>query len=516
MSVLVTAAQMRMLDQHTIEKIGIPALVLMENAGRSIAEEVYQFARQHGSSKKSWIALVGKGHNGADAIVATRHLLEFGISVHLCYVCPQKEWAANTKLQGEIANQIGIPSFYLDDTPIQFQTYAGVLDGLLGTGSKGAPKQRYAQLIEAVNHSGLPVVSIDIPSGLDADTGTVASSCIQASLTVTLAFMKRGLVQYPGKKYAGDVIVRNIGIPSTLPAQLSMDQVRMGNKMELIKRYGVQIPPTRPDDAHKGSCGHVLAIAGSIQYSGAGWLAAKAALRGGCGLVSWALPQSLRQNMIGNFPEAILIGIEDQGQGDWSLADPKQVAALAEKKQAVVIGPGLGRFKDDAAWLKKVVQQIHVPVVIDADALNMLADQKGMHPVIWKTRNKPVVLTPHPGEMARLLGTSVQHVQSNRIKVAQSYAMQHGVVLVLKGAATVTATPSGEVFVNTTGNAGMATGGAGDVLAGLIASFIAQGLEPEAAAAIGVYMHGEAGDRAAALRPNRSASILASDIIDSL
>lgn len=515
MKILVTAQQMRLLDQYTIDQIGIPSLVLMENAGRSVAEEIFSFIQAHGQSTKPWLAIAGKGHNGADALVAARHLYDLGVPVQLLYADSYDQWSHATRTQAKIAKEIGISVIEKDSFNLRGTSFSGIIDGLLGTGTKGAPRQHYASLIEQVNRSKLPVFAVDIPSGVNADTGEVNSICIQATVTVTFAFLKRGLCQYPGKACAGQVKVRSIGIPSSLPSRLLMDQVRVANQTMIEKYFHMSLPLLRAADVHKGSCGHVLAIAGSQQYHGAGVLTTKAALRSGCGLVSWALPSRLCDVMYGVSPEVIVTRVDDRKSGDWSNTSPTTLLELAKGKQTVVIGPGLGRFAGDIQWLRALWEDIDVPIVVDADALNMLADAGGLEQAAWKKRKSTAILTPHPGEMARLVQVTTREVQADRIGIAQSYATKHGVVLVLKGAATVTALPSGEVFVNTTGNAGMATGGSGDVLAGIIAGFIAQGMKPEAAATIGVYVHGEAGDRAAAIR-HSSASLLASDIIEAL
>jgi len=330
--------------------------------------------------------------------------------------------------------------------------------------------------------------------------------------------MKRGLLLYPGADAAGRVVVRAIGIPEKAAARLGVNTFVL-NERTLKEVLGAEVPVRRAADTHKGTYGHVLVAAGSRNMSGAGLLAAKAALRAGCGLVTWALPESLVLPLVGRLPEAMLYGMPDAGRGDWSATAPEELAALAGNKKALVIGPGLGRWEGDGAWLRRVWEATDgVPLVVDADALNMIASagRDGEEALAaWPRRSAPVVLTPHPGEMARLAGLSVSEVQRDRIGLARSFAERHGVTLVLKGARTVVAAADGRVYVNTTGNPGMATGGSGDVLAGVIGSLLAQGLSAVQAAAAGVYMHGAAGDRAAAARAS-VASLLAGDIIESL
>ncbi|WP_248924185.1 NAD(P)H-hydrate dehydratase [Paenibacillus hamazuiensis] len=506
---VVTAEEMRALDRYTIDLIGIPALVLMENAGRAVAEEVERIAAVVG---RRWLILAGKGNNGADGLVCARHLLEAGLQPMVVYAADPRTLTGEAAVQRDIAAKLGVPCVEYDGAALPWHECDGVVDALLGTGTSGPPRGIYARLVEEANASGKPIVAVDIPSGLDADTGEVPGPCIRAVKTVALAFKKRGLVQYPGADYAGDVVVRFIGIPSRLAEEHGVAVVELGEQ-SFLARLRVDPAGVRPADTHKGSYGHVLVAAGSRAMSGAGLLAATAALRGGCGLATWALPDSLVPALLGRRPELMLAGVADGGSGDWSRSDPQALLALAAGKQALVIGPGMGRWPGDSAWLRAIWEGADLPLVIDADALNMIADAADFG--AWPARRAPAVLTPHPGEMARLAGIGTREVQRDRIGLARRYAMQHGVTLVLKGARTVCAAPSGEAYVGSTGNAGMATAGAGDVLAGVIGALLAQGLSAVQAAALGVYAHGAAGDRAAAGR--RSAgSLIAGDIIAEL
>lgn len=510
---IVTAEEMRKLDQYTIQQLGIPAMVLMENAGRAAAEEVIRFIREGVEGMaKPWLILIGKGNNGGDGIVAARHLLELGIKAELLYAVDPTSLKSEAALQREIARKLGIPAAVYSEGNVQWGRYAGIVDALLGTGTANAPRGQFAALIREANGSGLPIVAIDIPSGLNADTGEVYDPCIQAALTVALAFRKRGLTQYPGAERAGGVVVRPIGIPEKLAEQHGVRTYWSDNNL-FRQRFGLELPLPRRADTHKGTYGHVLVVGGTLRYSGAGLLAAKAALRAGAGLVSWALPERLLEPMLGRVPEVMLAGVSDHGRGDWEETVPSDILQLAEGKDAVVLGPGMDRFADGGEWLRELWEGLAVPLVVDADALNMIADADDL--AAWPKRSAPTVFTPHPGEMARLTGQAVREVQRDRIGLARQYARQHGVTLVLKGARTVTATPVGDVYVNSTGNPGMATGGAGDVLAGVIGSLLAQGYAEGTAAALGVYLHGIAGDLAGTHRPSLS-SLTAGDIINYL
>jgi ADP-dependent NAD(P)H-hydrate dehydratase / NAD(P)H-hydrate epimerase len=555
---VVTSEEMRRLDRLTIEDIGIPAMVLMENAGRALAEEVLRVAAAHSSGaadsahrRERWLVLAGKGNNGGDGFAAARHLMEAGLAVDVALAVPAAELEGVAAAQAAIAARFGVPCLdaSASGAPLRWERYSGVVDALLGTGAAGPPREPYAALIRAANASGLPIVAADIPSGMDADTGAVHATCIRAVSTVALAFLKRGLVQHPGAEYAGQVTVAPIGIPTSL-ARAEQVPVRYVTAQTAAAALGIDPHRSRAADTHKGTYGHVLMAAGSASMMGAGLLSTGAALRGGSGLISWALPTSLMLLAVNRPPELMLAPLAEApcpsqeltpdpasapdslrgsrftaasaaspfpagAESGWAAVPPQALAGLASSRSAMLIGPGLGRWPGDTAWLRLVWEETRCPLVVDADALNMAAEAADFS--AWKApEDRPTILTPHPGEMSRLLGIPTAQVQQDRIGTAIRYAKDHGVVLVLKGACTVTALPDGRVYVNGTGNPGMATGGAGDVLAGLIVSLLGQGVSAGEAAAMGVYLHGAAGDRAAQLRPGGPASLLASDIIAQL
>jgi hydroxyethylthiazole kinase-like uncharacterized protein yjeF len=507
---VVNSQEMRAIDRYTIEHIGIPALVLMENAGRAVAEEAASFAGEH---SRRFAILIGKGNNGGDGIVAARHLMDAGKEVKLIYAEDPATFGQEAAIQRDIAIRLNIPSeYYSSDSPVNWHSYDVIVDALLGTGSRGAPRAAYALLIQDANDSGLPICSLDIPSGMDPDNGYVHTPCIRASCTIALAFTKRGLEQQPGADQAGRVIVRAIGIPQAAASLMNVHTYRIEEPL-LSDTLGLRSYEQRSSNTNKGSFGHVLIVAGSLTMSGAGLLCSKAALRAGCGLVTWALPGSWLQSVVGQIPEIMLRGMPDEGRGDWSKISPQSIIELSDKKAALVFGPGVGRFTDDADWLRELWEGTSCPLVLDADALNMLSSADDFKK--WPRRLSPVILTPHPGEMSRLCNKSIKDIQMDRIETARTFAEQYGVTLVLKGAHTVIASPEGDVYVNPTGNAGMATGGTGDVLAGMTASLLAQGMTAVQAAALGAYLHGAAGDRAA-MRRTYKASLIASDILDHL
>ncbi|WP_310831161.1 NAD(P)H-hydrate dehydratase [Paenibacillus pedocola] len=553
---LVTAEQMRELDRMTIEKLGIPAIALMENAGRAIAEEVIALCRRGGdldgdraggsvggsgwggesrgrgvgpavlppgfavsgdraltldAAGEHWLILAGKGNNGGDGLAAARYLREAGIAVTLVYAAAPESLAGEAAVQRDAAAAMGLPAVVYGRDVIDFAACSGIVDALLGTGSAGAPRGAYAALIAAANSSGKRIVSADIPSGLNADTGELHEPCIHAAVTVCLAFLKRGLVQYPGAGAAGRVVVRSIGIPAASAREAGV-QASLLTPEVLRTRLQVDVSRRRSPEGHKGTYGHVLLAAGSLAMSGAGLLAARAALRAGCGLVTWALPDKLLPYVIGAAPEIMLAAAGGREDGTWNAGTAAEVLRLGAVRDVTATGPGLGRFEGDGEWLRMLWEGIKGPLVLDADALNILADCDYS---AWSSPGRPVILTPHPGEMARLAGLTTAEVQRDRIGLALAYAMQHGVVLVLKGAHTVIATPDGEAYVNVTGHPGMGTGGAGDVLTGIISGLLAQGLSAVQAAAFGVYLHGMAGERAAGAR-NHPAGLIAGDIIEAL
>ncbi|MDP5276376.1 NAD(P)H-hydrate dehydratase [Chengkuizengella axinellae] len=509
---VVTSVEMRKLDQYTIETIGIPSIVLMENAGREVANEIIFWSEQQKHRAKKWLILVGKGNNGGDGLVAARHLIEAGFDIKIIYAQSSDTFKGDMIIQYKITKNINLSSSVYQKDTISWTEYDGIIDALLGTGTKGTPKEPYSSLIDEANASGLPIFSIDIPSGLDADTGMIYQPCIQAHQTITLAFLKCGLVQSPGAEASGNVIVKPIGIPISSAENYPIHTYVLQPSV-FTKKLNVDINLPRNVNTHKGTYGHVLVIAGTIQMSGAGLLCSKAALRSGSGLVTWILPKTVAKHMLGVLPEAMLFPIEDKNSGQWSLPSTENIINVSKNKESIVIGPGLGRFKDDELWLQKIWEGVNSPVVLDADALNIISDAE--HFKDWHRNKIPIIITPHPGEMARLMNCTTNEIQENRIQKARAYAVKHQLIVVLKGAHTIIALPNGSIYINNTGNAGMATGGAGDVLAGMIAGLLAQGFSAEQAAALGVYHHGLAGDRAAAKR-NSQNSLIAGDIIEEL
>lgn len=553
---VVTADQMRELDEHVIGSWGVPSVCLMENAGKALAEEVLHFCQNRQSKEQvangnplisnearaafdrwkgtrgqisndasirgekacaeHWYILVGKGNNGGDGLVAARHLWEAGMGITLVFAeCP-KGLSEDALLEYHTAEAMGIPSIlFTEQGDLTFTGGTGIIDALLGTGSKGAPRDAYASLIQAANDSGLPIISADIPSGLNADTGALYEPHIRAELTVCFALLKRGLTQFPGAEAAGQIKVRSVGIPPQLAEGRYRETVYLLTEDVLSEKLKVDLTQRRAEDGHKGTYGHVLLVAGTLAMSGAGLLSCRAALRSGSGLATWALPSELLPHVIGAVPELMLAAAADGLHGTWNRASAQNIIKLAESRDVIAIGPGLGRFEEDTAWLSQIYKEADLPMVIDADGLNMLAEAGSDFFKHIASRKAPVILTPHPGEMARLAGVSTKEIQQNRIDHALSYSANTGVTLVLKGSRTVIATPEGNAYINITGHAGMGTGGTGDALTGIIAGLLAQGYSAEQAATFGVYLHGKAGETAAMMR-SHPAGVMAGDLTEYL
>jgi len=505
---LVTGTEMKKLDAWAVGEFGIPSLLLMENAGAAVARKAREILRN--AADRQIVVLAGKGNNGGDALAAARHLHEMGAEVRLFLLFDPGEFSGPALDNWSLIEKLGIKWHLLNDEnsnyllKLRLNQCELVLDGIFGTGFKGAPSENITRVINAVNESTCPVLAIDIPSGLEADTGQVRGSCIRATHTVTLAWAKRGLVLFPGRTYTGEMEVAGISLPREALKLLDGEEHYVDNG------YVRGLLPPREQEGHKNTFGHVLVIAGSPGMTGAAWLAGKAALRSGAGMVTVCLPSSLAGNFDAALPEAITRGVEETGEKTLDAAAWPAIERLMKNKKALVFGPGLTARPEIREILEKVVSHARVPLVIDADGLNVLAHNTQ----VLQKAHVPVVLTPHPGEMSRLTGIATAQVQADRVGTAREAARRLNAVVVLKGAATVTATPAGNVFINSTGNPVLATAGTGDVLAGAIGGLLAQGLDAETACLCGVYIHGLAGDLTAQKTGQRGA--LAGDILEML
>jgi NAD(P)H-hydrate epimerase len=487
---ILSAAQMREADRYTIEDIGIPSLVLMENAGRQV---VAALEAAYESRLEGRVAvLCGRGNNGGDGFVVARTLMQRGVDVAVFLIGTVSDVRGDARTNLDILGRLGATVVEVGDEQtweLHFSEISQctlIVDAIFGTGLKSALGGMMETLVADVNAAGIPIVAIDLPSGLSADTPHLIGDCIDASMTVTLAAPKLPLVLPPGEMHAGDVVIADIGIPSDVIEGLE------GAHIELLTPEQLRpLVEPRAADSHKGDFGRVTIVAGSRGKTGAAFLAAVGALRSGTGLVTVATPASCLPIVASMGPEFMT---EPLGDAKSAFVTPAAAQTVLEMRHDVIAcGPGLGREPSVGEFVRALVERSTVPLVLDADALTVLADDPS---TLVGSEERDVIVTPHPGEMAHLVGVSVDEVQANRIDVASTFAVTRHVYVVLKGHRTIIATPDGRVFINPTGNAGMATGGTGDLLTGMIAAWLAQLLDAEAACRLAVFLHGAAGDLA--------------------
>jgi ADP-dependent NAD(P)H-hydrate dehydratase / NAD(P)H-hydrate epimerase len=503
-----TADEMRALDARAISSLGIPGPRLMEHAGRGATDVL---ARERAPIKgKRIVVLCGKGNNGGDGFVVARLLKAKGARVRVFLLGSRADvkgdaaqalsrWRGKVE---EIGNDGDLPvvSAALDEADL-------IVDGLLGTGLSGPAHGLVAHAIERLNESaaraGTAVVALDLPSGLGSDGGAIFGPSVRATLTVTFGGYKRSLLLYPAAEHAGRIVVASIGIPDR--------EVRRGIATFLLDEASVrEFFPKRKPDAHKGTYGHLVVVAGSLGKSGAAALAGRAALRSGVGLCTVATATS-QQPIVASFTmELMTEALVETAAQSISFKAKDRILELASQRDAVAVGPGLSLDPESQALARALVAEIDRPMVVDADALSALAG----HLDLLDDAPGPRVLTPHPGEMARMLGTTIAEVEADRIETVREFCSRHHVHLVLKGARSVLGAPDGRVFINHTGNPGMATGGSGDVLTGMVGAFLARRFDPLAALQAGCVLHGLAGDLAALGRGEEG--LIASDIIEAI
>lgn len=504
-----SSAEMRALDQRTIA-LGTPGEVLMERAGARAVEALRERFRRE--LKRGVVVVAGKGNNGGDGFVMARLLRRSGVKVEVFLAAALRDLRGDAALAakrwsraGGRVREIGRRDGDLDALASAVAACGVVVDGLFGTGLRGELDETSQAIVTTMNGASAPILAIDVPSGLDADRGIALGEAVQAALTVTFAYPKIGLLLQPGAELAGEVVVADIGIDPR-----AVDEVAPRQRWLTGGIVSAALGP-RAADSHKGTYGHVLVLAGAVGKSGAAAMCGRAALRSGAGLVTVASPGPALGPLLAATPELMTEPLLD-ADGGWafSTAQSTRILRLFDGKDAAVFGPGVGTSPTARRLTQWLIAHATVPLVIDADGLNCLAGQIG-----WlRTRRAPIVLTPHPGEMARLVGGSNADVQADRVGCARALAMDHGVVVVLKGSRTVVAAPDGTVSINSTGNPGMASGGMGDALAGILGSLLGQGLGAFEAAEVAVFWHGAAGDRVA--RRRGEAGLLASDLIDEL
>ncbi len=486
---LVTGREMAAVDQRTIAEADISSAELIERAGTEVVAAIA--ARWDGLAGLQAVVLCGKGNNGGDGFAAARLLRAGGGSVRVFLAADRAEVQGAAAEHLRRCEQAGEAVEVLGEDLAPFdaalQEADLVIDALLGTGLRGAPRPAMARVIERIAQCERPVVAVDIPSGVEADTGQVHGAAVQAMLTVTFGLVKVGQLFYPGRSHCGALHLANIGFPEPILRDAVAQAL-------LLSAEGLgALVPRRRGDEHKGSCGTVAVVAGSVGMTGAAALTADAALRSGAGRVHLGVPASLNDILEVKLSEVMTRPLpEVRKRRCLSLRALGEVCAMLTRADVLALGPGLGRYRETEELVRRLVLQTELPLVLDADGLSAFAGQADA----LKGRSAPLVLTPHVGEFARLSGLDKRRIADAPMAVARDFASEFGATLVLKGAPTVVALGDGRVAVNSTGNAGMATAGSGDVLTGIIAGLIAQGIGAEAAACLGVYVHGRAGDRA--------------------
>ena len=490
---ILTAEQMRNLDATAINDYGIPGIVLMENAGLGTVVAMNQ---RFGSFAGKIVSIfVGPGNNGGDGFVIARHLHQQGAKPHVFMLVNPEKLKGDAATNLKIVRKLPIPIHILLNTE-DLRSAEGrlahsqaVVDAIFGTGLTRDISGHFADVINRINRFTCPVVSVDIPSGLNSDTGQVMGISVQARLTATYGLAKTGMVVEPGRDFAGDMEVVDITIPFEAVEQAAIQTELLDS--ETVRPW----IPARNISSHKGTFGHLLIVAGSTGKTGAAILSGQGALRSGAGLVTLCVPRDLNSIFEEALHEAMTIPMTEDSGGIFSGSDWNLIKESMAGKQALAVGPGMGTKSGARELVMKLYLESELPMIVDADGLNILSMDRSR----IKAPPAPRILTPHPGEMARLTGMTTREIQGNRLEIASSFAKENRVVLALKGAATIIAGPDGRIAVNSTGNPGMATGGMGDVLTGLIGGLLAQGLDVWQAACLGIYVHGLAADRLAAV-----------------
>jgi NAD(P)H-hydrate epimerase len=517
---ILSAKQMAEVDRLTTERYLIPSILLMENAGRSVAEEIEKSCP--GLDQKTILVLCGRGNNGGDGFVVARYLALRGANPSILLFSEPEKLKGDALTNWEIAQAMGL-QIRTWPSPAEIKSFlkkaAGpdvIVDALFGTGLSKPIGPEFRPVVEWINrHSSRAfVVAVDIPSGLMADSSEIIGPAVKAHLTVTFSALKLAHVVPPASDFAGEVVLRPIGSP---PALFENPEYRLN----LLDRAQVRKTlPRRMRDSHKGSFGHVYVVAGSRGKSGAALMTGLAALRSGAGLVTLWLPRSLQKSVVGRFPELMTEVMPETDEGTLDRSGAEKLLALLPEMDALVLGPGVTTHPSARRLVWELVRRSPVPVVLDADGINAFVPPAEP---LKNEEDQPVIITPHPGEMARLVGKKIADVQKKRLETAREFAATRRCHVVLKGFQTVIAGPEGDLYINTTGNPGMATGGTGDILAGMIGRFVAgwkhqstrennAGFSDYICAA--VFLHGMAGDLAA--EEKGMESLIATDLLDYL
>ncbi len=495
--------EMKALDALAVES-GEDPLALMERAGRAAAEQARDMLNS--CLEKRVTVLCARGKNGGDGLVAARYLAEWGALVDVFLLDDPDGLHPHSKHNLKRLEGAGVGWRNYDPASVRasLQRSDLVVDALFGIGFRGSAEGVYGECIDSINLCGRPVLAVDIPSGVDGESGAVNGPAVRAERTVTFAFPKTGLYMYPGAALVGELVVRDIGIPHHLVERAAESRIHTIDH-EVERDY-----PERPPDAHKGQCGKVMLLAGSPGLTGAAALAARAALRSGAGVATLGVAASLNPILEVKLTEAMTLPLPEGVPGHLGQECEEAVLRALDRHDVLAVGPGLGTEEGTAALVRSLLAEVRKPMVLDADALNCLAGKAEA----LACRDAPTVITPHPGELARLIGSSAEEIQRDRLGAAGAAASRLGCVVVLKGAHTLVAAPDGRIGINTSGHAGMATAGSGDVLTGCVATFLSQGLPPYEAACCAVYLHGKAGELAAHM--GGEVGMLAGDILSCL
>lgn len=485
-AIIVTPKQMQALDSRTMEDYKIPALILMENAGREVTESILHYFSEQ--ARRGVLVVVGPGQNGGDGLVVARHLFQKGIVCNIISLIAETAFKKEAAINLEIVKKLGIRLCFAINGQIEgiaslFWDAGVIVDAIFGIGLSRAVEGHFRWAIEQINTSPAKVVAVDVPSGISAHDGSVLGCAVKADLTVTMGFEKTGHFLQDGVECSGKIITADIGIPKqTMGSDYIASKLCLETIQTLVK--------PRPKTGHKGTFGHLLIVSGSKGKSGAAELCALGALRSGAGLVTVATPESNQPVLAIKLAEAMTAALPETDAGEMSLAAVDVLEGLMVGKKAMVIGPGLGLSDDTQQAVKKLAKDLALPMVLDADAITAIGTDRE---VLYNARAQRV-LTPHPGEMARLCGRDTAWVQRHRFEAVKEIALLTQAVVVLKGAYSLICSPEGEIALNPTGNSAMGAGGMGDVLAGMIGAFLAQGYDGFSAARIAVFCHGLSAD----------------------
>lgn len=486
---IVTAQRMREVDKFCIENLGIPSIVLMENAALKVLNNIE--TEKH----NSFTVICGTGNNGGDGLALARHLFILGKDLSIFIIGKEDSLSKDCKANYEILLNMNLSINFIRSLEDVEKLRKAIkekevtVDALFGTGLSREIKGVHEEVIRAINDLSSYTVAVDIPSGLNSDSGEVLGCCVTANKTISFQFYKKGFLKYGAEKYTGEIIIENIGIPDFLEDKFSIDD------FILDKNKVKKLIPMREKYLHKGDLGRVSIVAGSVGFTGAAFISTQSAVKSGAGLVTLCCPESIQDILSIKLVEAMTVSFKNKDK----------LNEVLGKSDVIAVGPGMGDNEGTFKIVTDIIRHTDCPIVIDADGINILKNNLD----ILREKNNKIVLTPHLGEMSRITGISIDKIEKNRIEIARLFSREYDVILLLKGYNTVI-TDGKTVVINTTGNSAMASGGMGDSLTGIIASFIAQGFEPFKAAYLGAYVHGYCGDRLS----ESKFSVTATDIIE--